>query len=286
MPITIEIILRTLASVVTLFLLTKLIGKRQVSELSVFEYITGITLGSIAAYISMDLQSSWTYGVLSLCVWVAISIAIEYIQLKSRRARRWLDGSPTVLIKDGKIMEENLKKERLTLDELLQQLRMKDVFQVSSVQYAIMEANGSINVLLTRENQPLTARHLGITVANEQEPVTVIMDGHVLSEPLATRGLSLGWLQETIEKQGVSLDNIVLAQVDGLGQLTIDTFDDQLTIAKPQEHIRTFVQIKKSIADLENFALATKQPQAKALYTTACTQLKTVAQRLKPLLLR
>ncbi|MBU6145295.1 MAG: DUF421 domain-containing protein [Paenibacillaceae bacterium] len=286
MPTAIEITLRTLASIATLFLLTKLIGKRQVSELSVFEYITGITLGSMAAYISLDLRSSWTHGVLSLCVWVAVSVAIEYAQLKSRRAQKWIDGTPTVLIRDGKIMEENLKKERLTIEELLQQLRTKDVFLVSDVQYAVMEANGTINVLLTKENQPLTPKQLGITVQNAQEPATVIIDGSIVPEALATRGLSLGWLHETLDKQGLAVDNIVLAQVDGLGQLTVDTFDDQLTIAKPQEPIRTYVTIKKCIADLESFALATRNSGTKKQYAGMHKQLLSIANTLKPLLLR
>lgn len=286
MPIALEISLRTLASIASLFFLTKLLGKRQVTELSVFEYITGITLGSIAAYVSLDLKTSWYYGVLAMAVWVAVCIGIEFLQLKSRHARQFIDGKPTVLIKEGKIMEENLKKERLTVDELLQQLRSKNVFRAADVEFALMESSGEINVLLTRETQPLTPKHLGIAVAHEQEPQTVIIDGEILPEPLATIGLNLGWLHATLEKIGVLVENVVLGQVDAYGQLTVDTFDDQLKIAKPQEAIQTFIQFKRATADLEKFALATQNEDAKALYTQSSQQLHTLCDTLKPLLLR
>ena len=110
MPDWIEIALRTLLAMGVLFVLTKMLGKRQVSQLSLFEYITGITIGSLAAYVSLDLESTWYLGLVSMAVWVGVSLGIEYLQLKSKTARDIIDSKATVLIKDGKIMEDNLKK--------------------------------------------------------------------------------------------------------------------------------------------------------------------------------
>lgn len=151
MPDWIEVIVRTLASVVFLFALTRLLGKRQISQLSFFEYITGITIGDLAASISLDLKATWYLGVISLAVWVAVSLMIEFLQLKSKKARDFIDSTSTVLIKDGKIMEDNLKKERLTNEELMEQLRGKNAFKTAEVEFAIMEPNGQINVLMKKK---------------------------------------------------------------------------------------------------------------------------------------
>ncbi len=125
MPDWLEIALRTLLAIVVLFVMTKILGKRQVSQLSLFEYITGITIGSLAAYVSLDLESTWYLGLVSMAVWVGVSLAMEFLQLKSKTARNILDSKTTVLIKDGKVLEDNLKKERLTTDELMELLRKK-----------------------------------------------------------------------------------------------------------------------------------------------------------------
>src|SRR5690606_38998165 len=120
----------------------------------------------------------------------------------------------TVLIKDGKVLEDNLKKERLTSDELMGKLRGQQVFRMSDVEFALMEPSGAINVLLKKEQMPITPSHLGIKVAPEQEPQTVIMDGNIMDEPLATMGLSRQWLNTELEKIGVTLANVYLGQVD------------------------------------------------------------------------
>lgn len=125
MPEWLEVVVRTLFAVVVLFFLTKLLGKRQVSQLSFFEYITGITVGSLAAYISLDTDKYWHLGLIALIVWVACSLGIEWLQMKSKKARDFIDFKSTVLIKDGKILEDHMKKERLTTDELLEELRKR-----------------------------------------------------------------------------------------------------------------------------------------------------------------
>ncbi|BCU81899.1 hypothetical protein JIR001_16820 [Polycladomyces abyssicola] len=135
MPDWIEVLLRTLTTVVVLLIFTRLIGKRQLSQLSLFEYITGITIGSIASYVSLELDAKWYLGIVSLAVWTAVAIGIEYMQLKGKTLRSWLDGRATVLIKDGKILEDNLKKERITTDELLEQLRKKNIFKAADVEF-------------------------------------------------------------------------------------------------------------------------------------------------------
>ncbi len=284
MPEWLEIVVRTLTSVVSLFLLTKLLGKRQVTELSVFEYITGITIGSLAAYVSLDMEDNWYLGLIAMSVWAAVSFGIEIMQLKSKKFRDWVDGKATVLIKDGKILEDNLKKERLTIDELLEQLRSKNVFRVADVEFAVMEPSGDINVLLRNEQRPLTPAHLGIRVAPKPEPQTVIMDGQIQDEPLATMGLSREWLRTELDKIGVTLENVFIGQVDEFGQLHVDLYDDQLKMPEPRRNEELMAKLKKCAADLESFALSTQQEEAKAMYGRCAQRLGETIKQLEPFL--
>ncbi|OAB36796.1 hypothetical protein PMSD_10805 [Paenibacillus macquariensis subsp. defensor] len=277
--------LRTILTIVVLFFMTKLLGKRQVSQLSLFEYITGITIGSLAATIPIEMDT-WHLGLISLIVWVACSFGIEYLTIKSKMARNLLDGKSTILIKDGKVLEENLKKERLTTDELLEQLRSKDVFRLADVEFAVMESSGEVNVLLTRENQPLTASHLGIKIAPEQETQSVIMDGNIMYEPLATIGLNKRWLDTELEKIGVSIENVFLGQVDSYGELFVDLYDDQIIVPKSQNKATLFATLKKCEADLEMFSLSTDNQQVKQMYEQCAISMESVINELRPILTR
>ncbi|RAL24250.1 DUF421 domain-containing protein [Thermoflavimicrobium daqui] len=286
MPDWLEIAIRTLVAVIALFIATKILGKRQVSQLSFFEYITGITIGNLIAYTSLELQTSWYLGIISLIVWVSIALGIEFLQLKSKTARTFIDGKTTVLIQQGKILEENLKKERLTTDELLEQLRKKNVFLVSDVEFALIEPSGDFNILLKKENQPLTPKHLGIEVGPTQDPQAVIMDGNILDEPLSHLGLNRHWLKTELEKLGVTLENVFLGQVDSYGQLYVDLYNDQIQVAQPQEKALLLATLKKCEADLEMYSLSTNNPNAKAMYATCSEQLQDVIREVKPLLNR
>lgn len=282
MPEALEVVLRTLFAVVVMFFLTKILGKRQVSQLSFFEYITGITVGSLAAYISLDTDKTWHLGLIALGVWVACSLGIEYLQIKSKKARDFIDFKSTVLIKDGKILENNMKKERLSVDELLEELRKKDVFKVADVEFAIMESDGAINVLLTKENQPFTPKDLGIKVAPEKETLAVIMDGEILDEPLDELNLSRKWLQEELEKLNLTVKEVFLGQVDSYGELTVDLYADNVKVPQPQDKPQLYALLKKCEADLELFGLSTKNKAAKQMYGNCSEQLQELLQKLKP----
>ncbi|WP_314587119.1 DUF421 domain-containing protein [Paenibacillus terrigena] len=286
MPEWLEAAFRTLVAVLVLFFFTKVLGKRQVAQLSLFEYITGITIGSLAAYISMDLEKHWGLGIISLAVWVGVSFIIEMVQLKTKKLRDFIDSKSEVLIKDGKILEDNLKKVRVTSDELLSQLRKKNVFNAADVEFAIMESNGEFNILLKRENQPLTPKHLGIKVSPDKSPEAVIMDGKLLDEGLAAFGYNRNWLNRELETLGVAMENVYLGQVDSYGQLYVDLYDDQIQVPEPQKKATLFATLKKCEADLELFALSSENEAAKALYTQCVDQMDQVIVDMRPLLTR
>ncbi|MBD2868453.1 DUF421 domain-containing protein [Paenibacillus arenilitoris] len=227
MPDWIEIVIRTVTSVLILFAMTKILGKRQISQLSLFEYITGISIGNIAAYVSLDLDNLWYLGIVSLIVWVSMSIGMEYVTLKSRKIRDFVDGKATVLIKDGRLFKNQLHKERLTLDELLEQLRKKDVYRVADVEFAVMEPSGEINVMLKKQHQPITPDMLGWRVAEEREAMTVIMDGEIRDEALFEAGLDHKRLERELKRRKLDKKDVLLAQVDGNGKLFAQTTDEQ-----------------------------------------------------------
>lgn len=279
-----QIIFRSLGALVILFAMTRILGKKQISQLTFFEYVLGITMGELAGFISTDMESHYFYGVLALLVWFTVPFGFEFLMLKSKKLRRWLEGSGRVLVKEGKVLEDNLKKERLTADELLEQMRTKNVFNVADVEFAVMETNGELSIMLKKDKQPLTASHLGIKTVNEVEPQTVIMDGKYLDEPLATIGLSRGWLNAELEKIGVALENVFLGQVDAYQQLYVDLYDDKLKVPAPQGKALLLATLKKTQADLELFAVSTRDPEAKQMYDRNSRELAGVIAKLTPML--
>lgn len=274
MPNWVEIVMRSLFFLIVLFLITKVLGKKQLSQLSFFEYVTGITIGNVGAELATKVEGNIIHGVLSILVFALAPFLAGSISLKSKTFRDLVEGKASVFIKDGKVMEDNLKKEKYTIDELLALLRKKDVFDVSEVEFALLEANGDFSVMLKKQNQPLTPKDLNLPVAAVKEPQTVVMDGLILDEPLSTIGLNRNWLHTEMDKLGVTLENVFLAQANSNGELTVDLFDDKLKIPSPQEKPLLLATLKKCQADLELFALGTDSKEAKEMYNKNSVKLQ------------
>lgn len=267
MPDWIEIVLRSLFFLIVLFVITKVLGKKQLSQLSFFEYVTGITIGNVGAELATKVEGNIIHGVLSILVFAIAPFIAGSISLKSKTFRDLVEGKASVFIKDGKVMEDNLKKEKYTIDELLGLLRKKDVFDISEVEYALLEANGDFAVMLKKQNQPITPKDLNLPVAAVKEPQTIIMDGSILDEPLSTIGLNRNWLHTELDKLGVLLENVFLGQANSNGELTVDLYDDKLKVPSPQEKPLLFATLKKCQADLELFALGTESKEAKEMFS-------------------
>ena len=278
-PQWLNIIIRSFFLLVVLFLLTKWLGKRQLSQLSFFEYINGITIGSIAAEVSTGLETNFLHGFYSMLIWAAAPFFIGIISLKNKKARNFFEGKATVFIKDGKVLEDNLKKEKYTIDELLQLLRKKQVFNISEIEFAVLEANGELNVLLKKENQPLTPKDIGLLVAPQKATQTVIMDGEILDEPLSECGQNRGWLNIELDKLGVSLENVFLGQVDSFGKLTVDVYNDKIQVPENQEKPMLLASLKKCQADLELFSLQTDSKNAQAMYENNAIRLQRILEK-------
>jgi uncharacterized membrane protein YcaP (DUF421 family) len=284
MPAWLEVAIRSVSILIGLFIITKILGKKQLSKLSFFEYIVGITIGDIAGTMSMDRGINLTEGITSILIWALFPVFISYISLKSKKFRDFVEGNSTVFIKNGKVLEDNLKKEKYTLDELLEQLRKKNVFRVADVEFATLETNGDLSILLKRDKQPLAVGDVFPNPAPIKEPQTVIMDGKILDEPLATMGLNRGWLKEELDKQGAAIENVFLAQVDSYGQLTIDLYNDKIQVPKPQQKQLLLASIKKAQADFELFALQTEAKEASEMYAKNAHKLSEILNKVEPFL--
>ncbi|MCU9602150.1 YetF domain-containing protein [Pallidibacillus thermolactis] len=227
MPELIVIVIRSLISFIVLLLLTRLMGKRQVSQLTFFDYIVGITIGSIAAEMSFDQNVRIINGITSLLIWGLIPFILAIISLKSRIFQQLIDGKPTIIIKNGEILEKSMKKVFLSIDELMLLLREKNIFKISDVEIAILETNGQLSVLKKTSQQPVTPQMLKMVLKQEKAPTLLIVDGQILYKNLATLGYSEEWLMKEIRKQGATNTNeVFLAQVSSDGELFVDLYED------------------------------------------------------------
>lgn len=284
MPGWVFIIVRSVLFLLLLFLTTKLLGKKQISELSFFEYVAGITIGSIAGEVVTGLESNWAHGAIAIVVFGFLTFLADYLSLKSKKFRDVVEGRGAVIIKDGKVLEENLKKEKYTIDELSALLRQKNIFSIADVEFAVLEPRGNLSALLKKENQPLTPKDLQMKVANEKEPQTVIMDGEILLEALRSAERSPGWLKTELEKLGVTQDNVFIGQINSYGELTVDLYDDKINVPSPTQRPLLMAMLKKTHADLELFSLATNCEESKAMYKKNADILQDVVDRLAPFL--
>lgn len=226
MPDFLETVIRSILIIVGLFIITKILGKKQLSKLSFFEYIVGITVGDIAGTLSMDADLDLTNGITSIIVWTSVPFIVSIISLKSKSFRDFIEGTPTNFIEHGNIIEEALRKEKYSADELLEQLRKKNVFRVADVEFASLDSNGDLSVLLKKAKQPLIHEDL----FSHHKPVldlqAVIMDGQIDDGALRKTGFTREWVKNKLDEHGYNIDQVFLAQLDRSGYFTYDLFDE------------------------------------------------------------
>lgn len=286
MPAWLSILTRSIIMFFAVLIAARFMGKRQPARMNSFNFVNYIVIAVIAALVSLNIITNPAFGLIALGIWVFIPIALDFLALKSKWIHDLLNGKETILIKQGKIMEENLFRLRLTGEELLRELRSKNAFNLSDVEFAVMETTGDINVLLKSDRKPVTPHDLGQKVAPQAEPQTVILDGNIMDEPLASMGLNREWLRLQLEKMGLSIANVFIGQVDSYGDLYIDLFDDSIHLPQPKVKELLYANVLKCQADLTTFALETQNPEAKTMYSRNAEKLKTLLEKLKPYLLR
>jgi len=280
------VLIRSSVVFLATLILVRLMGKRHAVRLTPFNYVTYLAIAAIAVLMAAGIVSNLIYGSLVLAVWVVFPVILDFLSIKSKFIHDLVNGKETVLIKRGKIMEENLLQTRLTGEELLGALRRKNVFHIADVEFAVLEPTGDISVLLKSDKKPLTPHDLAQQVAPKSEPQTVILDGNLLHEPLSTLGLNQEWLFTELNKAGVSLENVFIGQVDASGDLYLDLFDDSLQVPQPKVKELAYVNLEKCYADILSFAAQTKNEMARKMYFKNAQKIERLLNQLESYLLR
>ena len=217
-----NICFRTILVLIILFFITKMMGKKQISELNFFDYIVGITIGSIAADISLDIEKNMIAGIAALFIYGFISYIISFISIKSIWARRFIIGVPTVLVEKGKIIESGLKKSKIDVNDLLMVARENGYFNLDEIDYALMEVNGNISFLPKEKEKPVTKKDMKIKCNNEGLTVNAIIDSKYMANNMKAINKDKEWLDHELKVNGYdNYDNILLATIDNNYKVTI-----------------------------------------------------------------
>lgn len=219
---TINVLVKGFISLIFLFFVIKLLGKKQVSQLNIFDYVIGISLGNLAAEMTINSDISIVNGFLAMTIYGLCSLFVSFITSKSIIARRFISGVPVVLIEHGKISKDRLKKVKLDVNDLLQDAREDGIFDISLVDYAIMEASGKVTFLLKSNENPVTLNDLKISSKEKGLCANLIIDGKIMHENLKAIHKDETWLKKKIKEQGYGDEkNILLLTCDNLEKINI-----------------------------------------------------------------
>ena len=218
----VHVFFASIGSVIVLFILTKIMGNRQMSQLNMFDYINGITFGSIAAEMATSLETDFLRPLLAMIIYAAMSILVSYITIHSIRGRRLLNGEALILLYEDKLYQQNLKKAKLDVGEFLVQCRINGYFDISDIEAAFLEPNGSISFLPKEDMRPLNPQDLNLAPEQTYPLINIILDGHIMEDNLKHTGNNEKWLEKTLHAQGISkISEVFLATCDHQNKVTV-----------------------------------------------------------------
>lgn len=218
----VKIIFLSLGSLLVLFILTKVMGNREISQLNMFDYIVGITIGSIAAEMSTSLENNFWEPVVAMVVYGLVATGISYLTCKSIKFRRVVSGRDKILLDNGKLYRKNFIKAKLDINEFLMQARINGYFNIADIQTAILEPNGKISFLPISTKRPVNPEDLNLKPPSNNVVINVILDGVVLKENLEQTSKDIKWLEKELEKQNIpNLKDVFLATYDNNQNLSV-----------------------------------------------------------------
>lgn len=219
------VILTSLLSIVSLFVIAKIMGHKQISQMDFFDYICGITIGSIAAELATELEEPYK-PFIALVLFGLVSLLLSIITNKLPKTRKFINGTPTILMSDGKLYRNNMKKAKLDLSEFMLLCREQGYFELKDIQTAVFETNGKLSILPVSEKRPANPSDFGITPESAEINSEIIMDGRIMDENLHRLGLDMKWLEKQLSEQGYSsAKEVFLAVSDKNNKLTVYGFD-------------------------------------------------------------
>ena len=216
-----KILLSSLVSYLALFLCAKLVGRKQIAQLNVLDYIAGITIGSIAAELATDLENMWK-PLAALAVYALLTWVMSLIGIHLGRSRKFLDGTPSIIMENGRLYRGNMRKAKLDLSEFMVMCREQGYFNLADIHTAIFEYNGKLTILPVSQKRPVTPEDMKLLPMQETMMAEVIMDGRVLDENLHRMGVDAAWLTRKLRAQGVSdPKEVFLGLCDAQKELTL-----------------------------------------------------------------
>lgn len=216
-----NVFFRALILYIVVVVVVRVMGKRQVGELQPFELVIAIMIAELAGIPADDVGIPLAKGLVPIFALVFAQVTISYLSLKSERIRGLVCGSPSILIENGVIQQKNLNRLRININDLLEQLRGKDIANIDDVEFAILETNGNLTVFPKSQKKTATLEDLGLQAQPESIPVTLIMDGRIMHKNLKKANLELNWLLSKIKEQGLEKNGVFFAYLDTQGQLKI-----------------------------------------------------------------
>ncbi len=229
MDIYIKAVLQTLAAFVAILVYARLLGKQQMSQLTFYDYVAGITLGNIAASMALDEGPTFWVAFLVLTLFFALTYLIGVTTEKSRPIRKFIEGEPVILVHNGKILEHNMSKARYNMENLMMQLREKDCFNIDDIEFALAETNGILTVLKKAQKRTVTPSDLNVDTEYEGIPSELIVDGKIIYQNLTQNNLDEKWLIEQLNYLGFnSPKEISYASIDVNKKLYVDEINDRL----------------------------------------------------------
>ncbi len=216
------VFIKSVATFLILLILARLMGRKQLSQITFFDYIVGITIGSIAGSGIIDRDISMYDTIIALLVWSILPIIIGNINLKSIRTRKLIESDPVIIIQNGVVNEKNMKKVRYNIGDLLMQLREKGIFELSEVEFALLEAHGKLSVLKNSQSREVTLKDLNIQVPYKGMTIEVILDGAILNHNLSIINKDEAWLSNELKNRNINdVNRIIYAGYTSEGSLEV-----------------------------------------------------------------
>lgn len=227
------VVVRAIISFFTLLIFAKILGKEQISQLTFFDYILGITIGSIASEATVDLSSrAWPHFV-GLLSWAVLAYLMQYISLKWRYAAKIIEGEPVIVVMNGKIMDNILRQMKFRASDILELLRNQGIFDMNEVDYAILEPNGSLSVLKKPEYLPLTRKDMNIKAKPTGISTELVYDGKLIEQNLQQMNKDKRWLMNQLKKYGIKdVSEAFLVTLNDAGSLYVDKYNDEIKKVK------------------------------------------------------
>ncbi len=221
-----KIIITSIGSVAALFFMTKLIGNKQMNQLNLFDYINGITIGSIGAELAITTEKDFWKPLTSLIIYAFATFFINLIASKSIKLRRFLEGKSIILMENSKLFPENFKKSKIDLNEFLTLCRVAGYFDISQIDTAVIEPNGRISFLPVEKNRPLTPQDMDISPAQSRIVKTIIIDGKVMSDNLRLTGYDVNYLNARLKEQKLTAKEVFLGTCDSSGSFIFYKYEN------------------------------------------------------------